>query len=363
MSRALALSLLSLLPGLAPAQSLEPGKADAIDHVLSAYTEKHAIPGLSAAIALEGTVVWSKAYGVADIESSAPARPDTLYRSGSISEGITATAALHLVEQRALDLDLPIQRYCPSFPEKPWTLTSRQLLSHTAGIRHDAGTGDAPEAQSVIHYETLADALAPFKAEPLLFEPGTDSSHSSHGFVVLGCVMEGAAHVPFWDVMTRQVLSPAGMTHARRDDPSAIVPNRAAGYVRLNEELQNAPHLDRSDRLPVGGYLTTAPDLAAFAARFMDCHLVSCASRDAMLAAHALTGGALSPYGLGFPSPDAATGAVFDSGSSPGASAVLYMVPKQRLGVVVLSNLEAAPEQRETVLAISKIVTGGNSVP
>jgi CubicO group peptidase (beta-lactamase class C family) len=361
MSRTWALSLLLLLPGLAPAQSLEPAKADAIDRVLSAYTEKHAIPGLSAALALEGKVVWSKAYGVADIESSASARPDTVYRIGSIDEGITATAALHLVEQRALDLDLPIQRYCPSFPEKPWILTSRQLLSHTAGIRDDAGAGNA-ETLSVIHYETLTEALAPFKSEPLLFEPGTESAHSSHGFVVLACVMEGAAHVPFWDVMTRQVLSPAGMTHSHRDDPSTIVPNRAAGYVRLNGELQNAPHVDRSDRLPVGGYLTTAPDLAAFAARFMDCHLVSCGNRDAMLTAQPLMGGAPSPYGLGFQSVEAATGAVFEGGSSPGASAMLYMVPKQRLAVVLLSNLEAAPEQRETVLAISRIAAA-DAVP
>jgi CubicO group peptidase (beta-lactamase class C family) len=137
---------------------------------------------------------------------------------------------------------------------------------------------DAEEQSSTVHYANVTDALAPFKDDPLLFEPGTSTLYSTYGFDVLGCVIEGAAGAPFMDVMRRSVFEPAGMVHTRDDDPAAIIPQRAAGYVRVKGELRNAVHVDMSNRLPAGGYVTTAPELATFAALFIDGRLESRAS-------------------------------------------------------------------------------------
>jgi len=206
----------------------------------------------------------------------------------------------------------------------------------------------------------VADALAPFRDDPLLFEPGTKYSYSTYGFDVLGCAMQGAAGRAFMDVIRSLVFEPAGMKRSRDDDPFAVIPNRAAGYVREKGELKNAPHVDMSNRLPAGGYATTAPDLALFAAWFIDCRLVSCEMRDAMLTPQTLRDGEAVDYGFGWA---LATGEnwygeteAFHGGSSPGASGMIYLLPRRRFAVVFLTNLESAPERMETAAAIAKVV-------
>jgi CubicO group peptidase (beta-lactamase class C family) len=115
-----------------------------------------------------------------------------------------------------------------------------------------------------------------------------------------------------------------------------------------------------SNRLPAGGYVTTAPDLALFAAWFMDCKLVSCGMRDSMLTPQTLNNGDTFDYGFGW---GLMTGEnwygeteAFHGGSSPGASGMLYVLPRRRFAVVLLSNLESAPGRMETTAAIAKVV-------
>jgi serine beta-lactamase-like protein LACTB, mitochondrial len=354
-----------ILLSLTAAQTLSRAEIDAVDGVISAFLSRNGIPGLTVAVARDGRVIWSKGYGVADVENSVPATSQTVFRSASIGKPITATAAMRLVEQHKLDLDRPIQQYCDAFPKKPWVVTARHLLTHTSGIRHYGGLHDRDEQTSTIHYATVARALAPFKDDPLLFESGTKYSYSTYGYNVLGCVIEGAANKPFMDVIRGFVFEPSGMTHSRDDDPGAIIPHRAAGYVRIKGVLRVAPHVDMSNRLPAGGYVTTAADLAAFAASFMDGKLVSRATRDLMLTEVSLKNGDTVNYGLGWAIMEddsgRPTGEVFHGGSSPGASGMLFLVPKRRLAVVILSNLEAAPERIETVRAVAGKIGGKHS--
>ncbi|MGH8245210.1 MAG: serine hydrolase domain-containing protein, partial [Gammaproteobacteria bacterium] len=93
-------------------------------------------PGLSAAVAMDGTIVWSEGFGYADVEHRAPVWPASRFRIGSVSKSLTAAAVAKLVEQGKLDLDAPIQRYVPSFPDHKQKITTRQLAGHLAGIRH-----------------------------------------------------------------------------------------------------------------------------------------------------------------------------------------------------------------------------------
>jgi CubicO group peptidase (beta-lactamase class C family) len=352
--------LASFAVSVSAVEPLDRAKAETVDRILGSWMKKNGIPGLAAAIALDGDVVWSHGYGVADVENSVPGKPETIYRSASIGKPITATAVMRLVEQGKLDLDAPVERYCPAFPRKKWVVTSRHLLTHTSGIRHYGGPRDREEQTSTVHYKDVAEALEPFRNDPLLFEPGTKWSYSTYGFDVLGCVVQGAAGRPFMDVIRSLVFEPAGMKQSRDDDPFALIPNRAAGYVRENGELKNAPHVDMSNRLPAGGYATTAPDLALFAARFLDCKLVSCGMRDAMLAPQTLNNGEPIDYGFGW---GLATGQnwygeteAFHGGSSPGASGMIYVLPRRRFAVVFLTNLESAPGRLETAAAIAKAV-------
>ncbi len=335
------------------AQPLPQVKAEAIDRLIAGYMTKNSIPGLSLAIAVDGEIAFSKAWGLADVENSVPAKPETMYRTASIGKSITATAAIRLVEQGKLDLDAEVQTYCPAFPRKQWRLTPRNLLSHTGGIRHYGGPHDAEEQSSTIHYRDVVEALAPFRNDPLQFEPGTNYLYSSYGYDVLGCVIKGAAGAPFMEVIRKLVPLPA-------DDPSAIIPNRAAGYVLADDKLRNAIHVDMSNRLAAGGYLATAPQLARFAVSFIDCKLVTCASRDMMLKEVALRNGDTLNYGMGWAIGEDPSGhldgTASHGGSSPGASGMLYIVPAKRLAIAFLTNLENARERHETAAAIAAIV-------
>jgi len=80
----------------------------------------NSVPGISAAVIQDGTSIWSEGFGMADLENFVPATPATLFRLGSVSKPITATAILQLYERGKLDLDAEVQKYCqkycPAFP-------------------------------------------------------------------------------------------------------------------------------------------------------------------------------------------------------------------------------------------------------
>ena len=96
---------------------------------------------------------------------------------------------LHLAEQGSLDLDAPVWRYCPDFPEKPWPVTARQLLCHQGGVRHYR----PDEPTETRRFESFGEALARFRDDPLVHEPGTGVRYSTYGYNLLGCAGAGAA--------------------------------------------------------------------------------------------------------------------------------------------------------------------------
>jgi serine beta-lactamase-like protein LACTB, mitochondrial len=338
---------------------LPRSKVEAIERAVTAFMSKNGVPGLSIAVVADGALAWSNGYGMADVENTVPAKATTAYRSASIGKTMTATAAMQLVEAQRLDLSADIRDYCPAFPAKPWRITPQHLLSHTSGIRHYGGPRDREESYSTIHYRSVADALAPFKDDPLLFEPGTKYQYSTYGYDVLGCVIEGAAGVPFLTWMRTHVWEPSGMTATRDDDPSAIVPNRAAKYTRVNGELVNAPMIDMSNRLPAGGYLTTAVDLARFAEALLGDRLVRKETLQKMITPTKLPDGELLQYGSGWGLELEQWHGdtwVFHGGSTPGASGFIALMPRHHFAVVFLTNLEELSGRSELAEDVTRIM-------
>lgn len=87
-------------------------------------------PGMSVAVAVNGKVVWAEGFGLADLEQCVPVTPITKFRIGSTSKPLTSAGAALLYDQKRLDLDAPIERYVPTFPDKGFAITTRQLLRH-----------------------------------------------------------------------------------------------------------------------------------------------------------------------------------------------------------------------------------------
>src|SRR4029077_3832456 len=121
------------------ATALTPQQLKSIRALIQATLDKHKAPGASFAIGIDSRVVWSEGFGYADVENHVRAAPTTAYRSASIGKSMTATAAMQLAEQGKLDLSAPIQKYCPSFPEKPGPIPRTPLVTPPSGIRHYEG--------------------------------------------------------------------------------------------------------------------------------------------------------------------------------------------------------------------------------
>ncbi len=229
------------------------------------------LPGLSLAVAVDGEIVWAEGFGWADLEAGTPVTPATRFRIGGVSEVLTAAAVGLLSQRGRLDLDAPVQRYLPDFPEKEWPVSTRRLMAHTAGIRRRRG-----EREIFRHTACADDAerLAIFAADPLRFRPGTRRAYSPYGWVLVGAVVAAAANEPYLEFVQREILAPLGMTSTVPDPGGEVAPARAhLYYPRLMLDprygLQDAPQADLSCILPAGGFLSTPSDLVRFGAAMM----------------------------------------------------------------------------------------------
>ena len=303
----------------------------------------NSVPGISVAVVLDGELVWSQGFGMADLENFVPATSSTLFRLGSISKPITATAILQLWERGKLDLDAEVQKYCVAFPKKEWLITSRELLSHLGGIRHynADGKGDIPE-DSAKHFASMQESLQIFAGNPLVAKPGTKFNYSTYGYTVLGCVLEGAASEKYVDFVKENVFEPAGMEETQADDFFAVVPHRSRWYHKDKAGVvQNAGVLDSSYKIPGGGLISSADDLARFEIAIMANKLLKPATREAMWTPQKAADGSQNGYALGWGTQKKYGFALVEhTGSQQGTSTSIILVPERRAGVVVLINMD-----------------------
>src|SRR6266511_1927115 len=293
-----------------------------------------AAPGLSVAVAMNDKLVWSSGFGLADIENDVPARGNTVYRIASISKTFAATAVVHVAYSGAVRLDDPIEKYVPSFHHP---VTIRQILSHTSGIRHYK----PGENNSTVRYNSLADAIAIFKDDPLLFPPGTKTLYSSYAFNLLAGVVETASSMPLESFLNEHIFKPAGLAATQLEYAERIVPHRARAYERTGDELHNAPYVDNSIKWLGGGMIASAEDLIRFNIALNAGKLVTPDSLRLMNTAAALNDGTPIEYSLGWElSTDARGNHYVDKyGSGTGVSTYLLRIPQKRFAVAILINL------------------------
>jgi serine beta-lactamase-like protein LACTB, mitochondrial len=327
---ALAFLLLAAASTVCGAQQ-NPGTAQ-LERQISEAMHAQQIPGLSVALMRADRMLYSKAFGSADLENAVPVTTETLFRTASIAKPITAVATMTLVESGKLDLDAPVQRYCGAFPPKQWPITTRELLSHSSGIRHYNPEEGGHEYTQ--HYRFMADGFAIFAKDPLLFQPGTGFQYSTYGYTVVGCAVEGASGKPFRDYVAEHVLTPAGMTHTFVDDVFEIVPHRARGYQSIGGQLKNAYLMDSSYKIPGGGYVSSSEDLVRFASALLEGKLVKAATRQLMWTP-VMAG---SDYGLGFSSREGGR-FISHTGGQTGTSTILLMLPQLQAALAVMANM------------------------
>lgn len=318
-------------------------------------------PSVSAAVAVDGTIVWSEAQGYANLARAERATRDTSYAVGSVSKPLTAAVVMRLAERGAIDLDKDVRSYLPWFPAKAAAITTRQLLSHQAGIRHYNYTLDPPtfsEFGSNIQYNSVKDSVGVFANDPLLFEPDTAFSYSSYGYVLLSAVVEAASGAPFLDTMQKELFAPVGMVQSGGDDKLRPARGRASDYqniMRDNHVIQ-APETNSSGKWAGGGLRSTPQDLASFGVALLGDKIVNAQTREMMFTPRKMKNGKVNPqdYALGFRvdmiSDEAYPGkkwrAVHHGGVAVGSQAMLVLLPDQGVVVALTVNASTQPPAR-----------------
>jgi serine beta-lactamase-like protein LACTB len=353
-SRAVLSGLLWTIGATGPAAAqVSTGAIAAARELVRAKVAEQSIAGYVAGVYADGRIVWAEGFGDANVETGTPVLPSTRFRIGSVSKTFTAAAIGLLVEEGRLDLDAPVQRYVPDFPEKRYAITTRQLGGHIAGIRHYAGD----EFSSNRSYASVSEALQVFDDDSLLFEPGTRYSYSSYGWNLISAIIEAASGEDFLDFMQQRVYAPLGMRHTGPDKVDSIIPQRTGYYMLRDSVLINGPFVDNSVKWAGGGFLSSAEDLLRFGAGHLEPGFLRAETLTLLQTSQRLRDDSETNYGIGWRVWETSQGrrAVGHTGGSVGGSTAFVMLPREGIVVAVIANMSGVRGQAQTALEIAEL--------
>ncbi len=227
------------------------------------------IPGLSVGVVYDQEVIWSKGYGVEDLESQDPVTPATLFRLGSVTKLFTATAILQLRDQGKLRLDDPVAQHLPwfelqsSFEDAP-EITLRHLLTHTAGLPREA----AFPYWTTHEFPTSEEINAALRTQSAIYPPDKTYKYSNLGMALLGEVVVAVSGQTYADYIEQHIFEPLGMTR------SAVVPadedrlQMATAYMRRQPDgdREVMEYYETRGMAPSANIVSSVDDLARFAA-------------------------------------------------------------------------------------------------
>jgi len=230
-----------------------------IDHFFDRYQPNN--PGCQLSISRNGKLVYSRAWGLADLERHAPYTAETITEAGSITKQFTAAAVLLLEQQGKLSLNDDVRKYVPELPNYGTVIRLRHLLHHTSGIREwsdlEAITG-WPRTTKAYTNEDVLDML--YHQKGLNNKPGAEYIYSNSNYLLLTLIIERVSGMRLPDFTKKYIFEPAGMTHSSwRDDFKRVVPNRGIAYIKKNGRYEiNMPN---ENVYGPGALLTTTEDL------------------------------------------------------------------------------------------------------
>lgn len=300
-------------------------------------------------VARDGDVLFRDARGLADETWRIPNRTDTRFHVASVSKMWTAVVVMKLVEQGKLSLDDTLAEAVPAFPhrEAASKITLRQLLHHRGGL----GEWDGRAVKAPL---TSAELAASMTNPP--GEPDKGFAYSNAGYVLLGAAAENATGLSYEQLVEQLVFEPAGMKASGFWPVTAIVPNRATGYLRpaddplgFGPKYSNEQFLGYSGNASGGAY-STVDDMFAFHRALATGKLLQPETVKSMVDSSVDFAGSPRPsrYGLGLRLENCAgvpTLGHGGGGANSGVSSSTYASLDGKWTIVVLGNTDPMPEQ------------------
>lgn len=297
-------------------------------------------PGCAIAVVRNDSVIYSRGYGMANLEYDVPISPSTIFHVASVSKQFTSYAIVLLERQNKLRLDDDIRKHLPWFPDLQRKITIRHLLTHTSGIRDQwqllaiAGTRN----DDVITQEHIMKVLARQRA--LNFEPGERYLYSNSGHTLLAEVVSAVTGRTLRQFLDSAVFKPLGMVHTHfHDNYREIVRNRAYSYSRI-DSTRFANSILSFSNVGATSLFTTATDLARWIMNFYQTRAGTPADIARLTETTPLNNGKLNNYAHGIiVSEQAGWRKYSHSGSDAGYRSFISVFPELRMGFVLLSNV------------------------
>lgn len=243
-----------------------PGTFEEVDRLLASYQERGAFPGGVLAVGDREGLLHLHPFGRLTYEAEAPpVTAKTLYDLASLTKVVaTTTLAMILVDEGKLELDQPVQELLPDFqgPGKK-AVTVRHLLTHSSGL-----PALAPLYREIQGKEAYVERI---QAMELVYPPGSRSTYSDLGMILLGEILERTAGQPLDALVHTGVLDPLGMRDTRFRPPPDLHPRIAPTEIdpwrgRLVQgEVHDENAFAMGGVAPHAGLFGTAGDLARFA--------------------------------------------------------------------------------------------------
>jgi CubicO group peptidase (beta-lactamase class C family) len=332
---------------------------------LGEVVETLSIPGLAAAVVLDGELAGVAAFGVRSLETRDPVTPDTIFRIGSTSKPMTGTLVMQLVDQGRLDLDTPIRRYLPdlrlSWPDAAGQITLRHLLTHQSGLPTAAVEHGWREPDGLGKHVREVIARVRFVAPPATFY-----SYSNLGLDLAGYICEAVTGIAFDELLAERVLRPAGMAHTTLDPLVAMTYPLAQAHSAGEPSAVLHRFPENTGHHPAGFVMSTVVDMARFARLHLGdgeidgCRIISADAAKEMRKAQLslrLIDGTCSGLTFGIRRYKGVTTVSHDGGIS-GFGSHFFLVPERGAAISILYNRLTLPIHARLYEAITNIFDG-----
>jgi D-alanyl-D-alanine carboxypeptidase len=265
-----------------------------VDAVVQAAMQEQGIPGMTVALAKQGTLLYVQGYGVSDLSTRQATGPGVIFEIGSITKQFTAALIMKLQEQGQLRVDDSIAVYLPEYNFPP-AITLRMMLTHTSGL---ADFTNFPQLGDWVRQGVSeATVLTAVSQAPLQFQPGTQYAYSNSNFFALGTIIEKISGQSYETNLEQYIFNPLGLMNTFYALPSAS--QSATGYTNNGSGLVPAILWDRSAAFAAGALSSNVSDLVTWDNALMNGQVVSPASFKTMTTSNGFATPDGGSYGFG----------------------------------------------------------------
>ena len=295
-------------------------------------------PGCAVAVVQNGTVVFKKGYGMANLEYNLPITPSSVFDIASLSKQFCGLAISTMIQQGKLNIDDDVHKYLPEVPDFGKKITLKNLLHHTSGLR------DWPEALFYAGWNydeeaSMDDILRMVKhQEELDFDPGAEYQYSNTGYNLLAEIIEKVSGKTFRKYIDSTIFKPLGMNASQfLDDKGTIVPNLAYSYDNDGKKFVKIPNVLTA--LGSSSLYTSADDLCKWVINLQ-------AQLDAknpvylrMLEESKLNNGTVNHYGFGMSNGKyRGLRGTNHTGGWAAYNTIIQNYPDEKLSIIILCN-------------------------